>query len=106
MSLIDKDKMLGGDTFCEGIECAMCSLSYINDSDHCKDCRVSNWIREQPTIQAVPIEVLQDIRHEISDFEEDVFHEPNTDYRAYAAVRHCFDIVDKRIKEYTNEIDN
>lgn len=43
--------------------------------------------------------ILQEIRQEIADFEEEVFHEPNTDYKAYASVRYCRDIIDKHIKE-------
>ena len=43
--------------------------------------------------------VLQEIRQEIEDFEEEVYHEPNTDYKAYASVRYCLDIIDKHIKE-------
>lgn len=47
----------------------------------------------------IPLRVLQEIRQEIADFEEEVFHEPNTDYKAYASVRYCCDIIDKHIKE-------
>lgn len=39
--------------------------------------------------------VLDKIRAEISDFEEEVFQRPNTDYSDYAAVRHCLEIIDK-----------
>lgn len=39
--------------------------------------------------------VLDKIRAEISDFEEEVFNRPNTDYSDYAAVRHCLEIIDK-----------
>ena len=42
---------------------------------------------------------LQEIRQEIADFEEEVYHEPNTDYKAYASVRYCLDIINKHIKE-------
>lgn len=38
---------------------------------------------------------LDSIRDEIAEFEEEVFHRPNTDYSDYAAVRHCLEIVDK-----------
>lgn len=38
---------------------------------------------------------LDDLRAEISDFEEEVFQRPNTDYSDYAAVRHCLEIIDK-----------
>ena len=40
-------------------------------------------------------EVLDKIRAEIMDFEEELFHRPNTDYSDYAAVRHCVEIIDK-----------
>ena len=56
-------------------------------------------IDNTPTIQAVPIEVLDKIRAEIMDFEEELFHRPNTDYTDYAAVRHCVEIIDKYRKE-------
>ena len=39
--------------------------------------------------------VLDKIRAEIMDFEEELFHRPNTDYSDYAAVRHCVEIIDK-----------
>ena len=39
--------------------------------------------------------ILDKIRAEISDFEEEVFNRPNTDYSDYAAVRHCLEIIDK-----------
>ena len=39
--------------------------------------------------------VISKIRAEISDFEEEVFHRPNTDYSDYAAIRHCLEIIDK-----------
>ena len=45
-------------------------------------------------------DVLDKIRTEISDFEEEVFHRPNTDYSDYAAVRHCLEIIDR----YRNEV--
>jgi hypothetical protein len=37
---------------------------------------------------------LDKLRAEISDFEEEVFQRPNTDYSDYAAVRHCLEIID------------
>lgn len=40
-------------------------------------------------------ELLDKIRAEIMDFEEELFHRPNTDYADYAAVRHCVEIIDK-----------
>lgn len=39
--------------------------------------------------------ILYKIRAEIMDFEEELFHRPNTDYTDYAAVRHCVEIIDK-----------
>ena len=45
----------------------------------------------------VPLSVIEDIKAEIQDFEEDVFHRPSTNYEAYACVRHCLDIIDKHL---------
>jgi hypothetical protein len=39
--------------------------------------------------------ILDKIRAEIMDFEEELFHRPNTDYSDYAAVRQCVEIIDK-----------
>lgn len=39
--------------------------------------------------------IFDKIRAEISDFEEEAFHRPNTDYSDYAAIRHCLEIIDK-----------
>jgi hypothetical protein len=39
--------------------------------------------------------ILDKIRAEIMDFEEELFHRPNTDYSDYAAVRYCVEIIDK-----------
>ena len=47
---------------------------------------------EQIIANGIP---LDKIRAEISDFEEEVFQRPNTDYSDYAAVRHCLEIIDK-----------
>ena len=46
-------------------------------------------------VRYVKFEVLDKIRAEIMDFEEELFHRPNTDYSDYAAVRHCVEIIDK-----------
>lgn len=45
------------------------------------------------------VNVFDKIRAEISDFEEEVFNRPNTDYSDYAAVRHCLEIIDKYKKD-------
>jgi predicted RNase H-like nuclease (RuvC/YqgF family) len=51
-------------------------------------------------INGTPLnEVLDEIRAEIMDFEEELFHRPNTDYTDYAAVRHCVEIIDKYREE-------
>ena len=47
--------------------------------------------------------ILDKIRDEISDFEEEVFNRPNTDYSDYAAVRHCLEIIDKYKAESEDE---
>lgn len=46
-----------------------------------------------PLVEQEPI--LDKIRAEIMDLEEELFHRPNTDYTDYAAVRHCVEIIDK-----------
>lgn len=48
-------------------------------------------------------ELLDKIRAEIMDFEEELFHRPNTDYADYAAVRHCVEIIDKYTEERSGE---
>lgn len=48
-------------------------------------------------------ELLDKIRAEIMDFEEELFHRPNTDYTDYAAVRHCVEIIDKYKAERSGE---
>lgn len=51
-------------------------------------------------VQALSQEpILDKIRAEISDFEEQSFHRPNTDYSDYAAIRHCLEIIDKYKEE-------
>ena len=47
--------------------------------------------------------MLEDIKAEIAEFEEEVFHRPNTDYEAYACVRHCLDIIDKHMRGGKND---
>ena len=44
-------------------------------------------------------DTLDKIRAEIMDFEEELFHRPNTDYADYAAVRYCVEIIDKHLRE-------
>ena len=46
--------------------------------------------------------IIDKIRDEIMDFEEELFHRPNTDYSDYAAVRHCVEIIDKYKTETVN----
>lgn len=55
-----------------------------------------NYIEQLPSVTPqTNTEVLDKIRVEIMDFEEELFHRPNTDYADYAAVRHCVEIIDK-----------
>ena len=49
-------------------------------------------------------DVLDKIRAEIMDFEEELFHRPNTDYADYAAVRHCVEIIDKYKAEGSDKV--
>jgi len=48
--------------------------------------------------------ILDKIRDEIMDFEEELFHRPNTDYADYAAVRHCVEIIDKYKAESEGQV--
>jgi hypothetical protein len=50
---------------------------------------------QQRTGRWIGAEVLDKIRVEIMDFEEELFHKPNTDYSDYSAVRYCVEIIDK-----------
>lgn len=47
-------------------------------------------------------DVLDKIRTEIEDFEEEVFHRTK-DYSDYAAVRYCLEIIDKHIEKHKAE---
>jgi DNA-binding transcriptional MerR regulator len=46
--------------------------------------------------------ILDKIRAEIEEFEEEVFHRTK-DYSDYASVRHCLDITNKYIAESENK---
>jgi len=46
-------------------------------------------------VRYIKCEVLDKIRAEIMDYEEELFHRPNTDYSDYSAVRYCVEIIDK-----------
>lgn len=46
--------------------------------------------------------ILDKIRTEIEEFEEEVFHR-TMDYSDYAAVRHCLEIIDKYKAERSKE---
>ena len=48
-----------------------------------------------PPVTPKADDVLDKISAEVMDFEEELFHRPNTDYSDYAAVRHCVEIIDK-----------
>ena len=64
------------------------SMGHIIVSDLCRDtANLLEALGQEP--------VLDKIRAEIMDFEEELFHRPNTDYSDYAAVRHCVEIIDK-----------
>lgn len=79
--------------------CGTCK-HFPNDK-HCVGCKWdedkqenTKWeLEENPIV--IERAVLDKIRAEISDFEEEVFNRPNTDYSDYAAVRHCLEIIDK-----------
>ncbi len=40
---------------------------------------------------------MDEIIEEINELEEELFYEPHTDYKAYAAVRNCLDIINKHL---------
>mgnify|MGYP007022383192 FL=1 len=67
----------------EPLDCGNCEIVQAS---------ISTGIR---TTSRLVDDVLDKIRAEISDFEEEVFNRPNTDYSDYAAVRHCLEIIDK-----------
>ena len=67
------------------------------------------------SVKAVPIEVLQEIRQEIQANIEDITgHYSNTPFKDMPSSKiyrnegrqECIEIIDKHIKEYTNETDN
>ena len=57
--------------------------------------QLASWLRELKQLR----QAVEDIRVEISDFEEEIFYRSNTDYSDYAAVRHCLDIINRHLKE-------
>ena len=61
------------------------------------------YIRDLQMQSRAVDKVLEEIKAEIAEFEEEVFHRPNTNYEAYACVRHCLDIIDKHIGGGKNE---
>ena len=77
-----------------GLECLTKGTTYFNAFD-CPCCGCQNIVGIVEKEREDVIEVLDKIRAEIMDFEEELFHRPNTDYADYAAVRHCVEIIDK-----------
>lgn len=79
--------------------CSTCE--HFPNDHHCVGCvwdedkgENTKWeLKKNPIV--IERAVLDKIRAEISDFEEEVFQRPNTDYSDYAAVRHCLEIIDK-----------
>ena len=63
MRLIDADKLMADDTFCVGIGCDMCSLSYIDDVHYRRTCGVTKWIINQPTVCDIE-QIRKRIRYE------------------------------------------
>ena len=84
MRIIDEDKLLL-DIIDRGVD-------HIQTDDYAEICQI---IAEQPTIQAVPIEVLQEIRQEI-EIQKKGFP-PSADY--YKAINRTLDIIDKHISD-------
>lgn len=87
-------------TLDEAIERYMSNAEYERTHGNLQGClefrQLAEWLKELKENN----ETLGKIRAEISDFEEEVFQRPNTDYSDYAAVRHCLEIID----EYRNEV--
>ena len=71
------------------------AIEYLEHYKYLKYGLMPEWVWDM-AIKALEQETYLDkIRAEISDFEEEVFNRPNTDYSDYAAVRHCLEIIDK-----------
>lgn len=86
MRIIDEDHLL--------IDIIDRGVDHIQTDDYAEICQI---IAEQPTVKAVQIEVLQEIRQEI-EIQRKGFP-PSADY--YKAINRTLDIIDKHIKEYT-----
>lgn len=84
------------------------------DRDTCKreECKSCDLVMpsKEPIIEAYKMaikaleqeHILDKIRTEIEEFEEEVFHR-TMDYSDYAAVRHCLEIIDKYKAERSKE---
>ena len=44
------------------------------------------------------INAIEDIKTEIEEYREEVFHIPNTNYEGYSSVVHCLEIIDEHIE--------
>ena len=81
------------------------AIEFLNSPIQCFDKGDERDLREAMDIainalkQESKIDILDKIRAEVMDFEEELFHRPNTDYADYAAVRHCVEIIDKYMEE-------
>ena len=64
--------------------------------------QLAEWLKELKALKEQE-SIIDKIRVEIMDFEEELFHRPNTDYADYAAVRHCVEIIDKYTAERSGE---
>ena len=96
MRLIDADKLMADDTFCEGIECDMCSLSYIDDVYHCRACGVTKWIINQPTVCDI-----EQIRAEIRQI---VDAETEHDEKWARGLHYALCVIDRHIGRTKDEI--
>lgn len=86
MRIIDKDHLLT-DIIDRGVD-------HIQTDDYAEICQI---IAEQPTVKAVPIDVLQEIRKKIEKADSYGFVEG----RSTRYINDIFDIIDEHIKEYT-----
>ena len=88
MRIIDEDKLLL-DIIDRGVD-------HIQTDDYAEICQI---IAEQPTISAVPIEVLKEIRQELKESVDTIFY--NGYPHDFIDGKKALEIIDTHIKEYT-----
>ena len=86
MRIIDEDKLL--------LDIINRGVDHIQTDDYAEICQI---IAEQPTIPAVPIEVLQEIRQEINQKGRDKFSLKDEYEHYLKGLTDCLDIIDSHI---------